>query len=127
MKKLFIGLICLGLFWQSANCSDVYDTKSFNKNLVRYNYNSKYGKCLPTDPGKQDLITHSIRSGELEVTDMYEAIPGVITTVILYNGTGYNELIFASTYGVCLMYIDDMIKNIDNIEPEHYVDLQYSK
>lgn len=127
MKKLLLGIVCLGLFWQSANCSDVYDTKSFNKNLVKYNYNSKSGKCLPTDPGKQDLIAHSVRTGELYVIDMYESIPGVITTIIVFNGTGYNELVFASTYGVCLMYIDGMIKNIDNIIPEQYVDLQYAK
>lgn len=129
MKKLLLGIVCLGLFWQNANCSNVkeFSVKSFNKTMIKYMYNPKTEQCLPTKPGDMDLITHHVRTHDIDIVQIYDSVPGQLTIIRIYNQTGYTEHVLTSTYGACLMYVDDIINHIDNIDTENYVGLEYSK
>ena len=129
MKKLIIGIVCLGLFWQSAFSSDVkeFSVKNFNKKLLAYTYIPKTKKCMPTKPAHQDIIASEIRRGNIDVLEVYDSVPGQLTIIRMYNDYGYNEMVMTSTYGACLMYIDDNIEKIEIEDPEYYVGLHYAK
>ena len=129
MKKLIIGIVCLGLFWQSANCSNFldYNSRNFNKNLVSYTYVPKSKKCVPTQPGDQDVIVRKVRNGDIDVLSIIDSIPGQITIIRVYHYYGSDEYVMSSTYGACLMYIDSVIDNLEIEDQEHYVGLHYAK
>ena len=74
---LIIGIVCFGLFWQSAFSSDVkeFSVKNFNKKLLAYTYIPKTKKCMPTKPAHRDAI--KVKMADLEHNSLILRMKGI--------------------------------------------------
>ena len=117
MKKslIKIGLI-LGL-----SLSLLGSDLSLNK--LEYIFDYKIQKCRKTDFTEKKTVKVILEKGDAIIDKQVTTVAGIYTPILIYVKGEEYFLDFFSTYGVCKMYHDVIIKNDKSKKPEQYIGL----
>ena len=117
MKKILIkiGLI-VGL-----SLSLLGNDLSLSK--LDYMFDYKIQKCKKTDFKEKQTVKVLLEKGDAIIDKQIDTVAGIYTPILIYVKGEEYFLDFFSTYGVCKMYHDVIIKNDKSKNPEQYIGL----
>ena len=116
MKKVIkIGLI-IGL-------STILSGNEVSLSKLDYMFDHKIQKCRKAEFKEKQTVKVLLEKGDGIVDKQVDTVAGIYTPILIYVKGEEYFLDFFTTYGVCKMYHDVIIKNDKSKKPEQYIGL----